>query len=104
MGLRARGAVVFACACVVLAVGVGGAAATPAVGSITEFSLPFGSAPFGITAGPDGNLWFTESGKIGRITPSGTITEFSLPAFTTHGREWKKAVSLLPLRPSPMRR
>jgi streptogramin lyase len=34
-----------------------------------------------ITAGPDGNLWFTEyaSDKIGRITPSGTITEFALP-------------------------
>ena len=34
-----------------------------------------------ITAGPDGNLWFTESGadKIGRITPSGAITEFPLP-------------------------
>ena len=31
-------------------------------------------------AGPDGNLWFTESdrGTIGRITPSGTITEFPL--------------------------
>ena len=37
-----------------------------------------GSRPFGITTGPDGNLWFTEYGgdKIGRITPSGTITEF----------------------------
>jgi streptogramin lyase len=33
-----------------------------------------------ITAGPDGNLWFTEieGGKIGRITPRGTITEFPL--------------------------
>jgi virginiamycin B lyase len=45
----------------------------------------FGSltAPYGITAGPDGNLWFTDegnlsagSGKIGRITTSGAITEF----------------------------
>jgi hypothetical protein len=34
-----------------------------------------------ITAGPDGNLWFTESraNKIGRITPSGTIDEFPVP-------------------------
>lgn len=33
----------------------------------------------GITAGPDGNLWFTEQvpGKIGRITPHGVVTEFS---------------------------
>ena len=33
----------------------------------------------GITAGPDGNLWFTEpvGDRIGRITPGGTVTEFS---------------------------
>src|SRR5262249_23331445 len=50
----------------------------PAV--ITEFPvLTAGSDPFGITAGPDGNLWFTEQigDKIGRITPSGTVTEFT---------------------------
>ncbi len=43
------------------------------------------SRPDGITAGPDGNLWFTESGgnKIGRITPSGQITEFPLPTGIT---------------------
>jgi len=35
-----------------------------------------------ITTGPDGNLWFTETNanQIGRITPSGTITEFPIPA------------------------
>jgi streptogramin lyase len=35
----------------------------------------------GITAGPDGNLWFTEYGgnKIGRITTAGSITEFAIP-------------------------
>ncbi len=39
------------------------------------------SSPWGITAGPDGNLWFTEAAgnKIGRISPSGTITQFPLP-------------------------
>ena len=39
------------------------------------------SRPLGITAGPDGNLWFTENtgNKIGRISPSGTITEFPVP-------------------------
>src|SRR5208282_2637958 len=33
-----------------------------------------------ITAGPDGNLWFTGGNNIiGRITPTGTITEFTIP-------------------------
>ena len=54
---------------------------TPA-GVITEFSsgLNSGSAPQGIAAGPDGNLWFPDRGPtraIGRITPTGAITEFS---------------------------
>ena len=37
------------------------------------------SQPCRITAGPDGNLWFTEltGNQIGRITPCGTITEFA---------------------------
>jgi streptogramin lyase len=54
--------------------------------TITEFVLPAGSNPYGITAGPDGNVWFTEQGlnpKIGRITPTGTIDEFSLPQLNT---------------------
>jgi streptogramin lyase len=50
---------------------------------ITEFPLPTaGSPPTSIVAGPDGNLWFTETGgtdRIGRITTGGTITEFPLP-------------------------
>ena len=37
-----------------------------------------GAAPNSIALGPDGNLWFTESTGIGRITPAGTVTEFSL--------------------------
>src|SRR5262249_53535094 len=43
--------------------------------------LSVGSGPNGITAGPDGALWFTEQdlGKIGRITTSGVITEFNVP-------------------------
>lgn len=34
-----------------------------------------------VSAGPDGNLWFTNYGnaKIGKITTSGAITEYSLP-------------------------
>jgi virginiamycin B lyase len=48
-------------------------------GVVTKF--PAGgahTAPESITAGPDGNLWFTEvfGGKIGRMTPSGLLSEF----------------------------
>ncbi len=66
-----------------------------AAGSVTEFAIPTAvSLVVGITAGPDGNLWFAESaapgdsvgglvtsapGAIGRITPTGTITEFPIP-------------------------
>ena len=61
---------------------VAGLAPSGAAGPlIREFSagLTAGSFPVGITAGPDGNLWFTEAGgnRIGRITPAGVITEFS---------------------------
>jgi streptogramin lyase len=40
--------------------------------------------PYGLTTGPDGNIWSTENAgnNIGRITPAGVITEFPLP--TTH--------------------
>ena len=48
---------------------------------ITQFPLPAGeTGPIGITAGPDGNLWFVESdsSSIGRITPAGNITSYPL--------------------------
>lgn len=47
-----------------------------------QFALPTqNSEPFGITVGPDGNLWFSELGanKIGRLTPSGQLSEFRVP-------------------------
>ena len=51
---------------------------------VALFALPPNAlkpAPTGITAGPDGNLWFTElqGNAIGRITPSGVVTVFPLP-------------------------
>jgi streptogramin lyase len=64
-------------------------------GAIKEFSLPPTVAPGSITAGSDDNLWFTETiigpknvnvepiRKIGRITPTGTITEFPLTVGTS---------------------
>jgi hypothetical protein len=50
--------------------------------TVNEYAIPTpNSNPFQIVAGPDGNLWFTESreSKIGRITPSGLVTEYPLP-------------------------
>jgi streptogramin lyase len=50
--------------------------------TFTEFSLSTaGSLPNGITMGPDGALWFTETGanKIGRVTTAGVISEFPIP-------------------------
>jgi virginiamycin B lyase len=42
---------------------------------------------YAITVGPDHNLWFTEAdgNKIGRITPSGSITEFPVLASGLYG-------------------
>jgi virginiamycin B lyase len=48
---------------------------------MTEYKLSYGRNPYGITSGPDGNLWFTESGgnRIGTITTGGTVTEYDIP-------------------------
>jgi streptogramin lyase len=62
---------------------------------VTEFSqgLAANSIPNAITAGPDGNLWFTTTGfpgfpgTIGRITPTGNITEFSQGSNQGNGLE-----------------
>jgi virginiamycin B lyase len=64
-------------------------------GDFTEYAIPptmedlgFGdgpqavsAAPTDLVAGPDGAIWFTESGtdKVGRITTDGTITEVATP-------------------------
>src|SRR5260370_132005 len=50
--------------------------------TFTEYPIPTSnSLPLGITAGHDGNLWFTEydTNQIGRITTAGLVTEFPLP-------------------------
>src|SRR5215211_5028411 len=61
-----------------------GHAVDPA-GVITEYPLPTaGSSPWGIAAGPDGNLWVTQRaangvGKVARVTTSGAFTEYPVP-------------------------
>src|SRR5207253_493721 len=50
--------------------------------AVTEFpSLSGNGAPTAITAGSDGALWFIDQGNnaIGRITTSGSVTEFPVP-------------------------
>src|SRR3954471_11088272 len=58
------------------------ASAAP-VGVLKQFRIPTAnSQPRYITNGSDGNRWFTESSdltpQIGRITPAGVVTEFSV--------------------------
>jgi virginiamycin B lyase len=59
-------------------------------GSISEFTTPTAnSGPFGIGAGPDGALWFTENNanKIGRISTTGSISEFPVPTANSGATE-----------------
>jgi streptogramin lyase len=81
MNPRTRAAALLA---VVLSFSVGGVARGAAVGQITEFPTPTAaSAPQAIAAGPDGDLWFTESAasKIGTINPvTHAISEFATPS------------------------
>ena len=65
--------------------------------TFTEFAGPAtptfeaGSALVDISRGPDGNLWFTEGyafgvpTQIGRITPSGVLTLFTVPGGSSEG-------------------
>jgi hypothetical protein len=51
-------------------------AGCPSIGTIAGYSVPTANSyPTGITAGPDGALWFTESSvnNIGRINTSGSV-------------------------------
>src|SRR5262249_53928627 len=54
---------------------------------IAEFVVPGGIdvGYSGIASGPDGALWFTDNGKVGRITTAGVITQFSAASATPQG-------------------
>lgn len=54
----------------------------PAMPTIVEYNIPTkGAHAGGIKVGPDGALWFSESGanQIGRITVDGEISEYPVP-------------------------
>jgi streptogramin lyase len=77
--VRARTSIAMALCAAVL--GTGTAAATTGGPVVSEFEtgLTSGVSLWGITAGPDGNIWFTEESHnaVGRITPGAVITEFT---------------------------
>ncbi len=58
---------------------------SPAQAAVRVFPIPSSDAdPGRIVTAPGGDMWFTErdTDKVGRITPSGHITEYALPATT----------------------
>lgn len=66
-----------ACVALAAAFAINSEAANDTNLTIVQYPLPTpGSLPNSITAGSDGNLWFTETNAIGRITTNGDLTEF----------------------------
>jgi streptogramin lyase len=51
------------------------------IGTVTSFRGMINN-PYGIAAGPDGNLWFTNDNSIGRITPAGVVSNFTDPTIS----------------------
>ena len=62
-------------------------------GTATEFALPSGASPKGLTVGPDGDVWYVahvgSSLEVGHVSPGGAFTSFVFaglnptPAMTT---------------------
>jgi streptogramin lyase len=76
-----RGGITTAMALCAAVLGAGAPTAAATGPAISEFEtgLSSGVGLWGITAGPDGNLWFTEEthNAVGRVTPGAVITEFT---------------------------
>ena len=47
---------------------------------IHKYPLPSSSFPFNMATGPDKNIWFTDQGLVGKITPAGVVTEYEPPS------------------------
>lgn len=53
---------------------------------ITDYPV-LSSTPYYITSGPDGNMWYTTTGnKIGKVTASGLVTEYTTPSSINIGQ------------------
>lgn len=67
--------------------GLGLTLADPAGTFLREIQTPqdLFSDPRALTSGPDGNVWYSGYGRVGRVTPSGSVVEFDVgpPAVTT---------------------
>lgn len=75
------GLVLLECATAVASANYGFASSTPNIAEFGGLSATT-CCLRGIAAGPDGSMWATEQAvdRLARISPSGTVTEFALPA------------------------
>jgi streptogramin lyase len=67
------------------------ASAGAAAGTITEYPIPVETTPYGIATGPEGKIWFVDSGNhvggtfIGRMATSGAIASSDLVQLPSSG-------------------
>jgi virginiamycin B lyase len=70
-------------------VGLTPAPAHAAAGTVTEYPIPVSTTPYGMGVGPDGNIWFVDSGNhvgspsVGRMTTSGSISSADVVSLPT---------------------
>lgn len=59
--------------------------ATTSAGKLTVYDIPSGDyiGQGGLTKGPDKNVWFVEQAHIGKVTTTGTVTEYAYPSGAT---------------------
>ncbi len=70
-------------------------------GKVTSYPGPKGGGE--ITTGPEGNIWFTaltgDENAVGKMTPSGTITEYRLAPRDVEGHEYAKGLRAITFGP-----
>jgi streptogramin lyase len=63
-------------------------------GELTRLSQGLSGFPTSLTAGPDGNVWFTAQHSIGRVTPEGQITQFT--ECLNYSQFFSEAIGIVP--------